>query len=186
MLSALKHSNTKNPRPGSTNTRYVMFDLEDMEGMTRCILWPEEYSVCGHLATSDAILAIRGVIDRRPGSDEINLICNELIPLDELPKRFTRGVVIRVDQERHAQRGLEQLYEILRGYPGNCELQLVLQLDDGSRVHLKSDRVRVDLTPELRHRVDDLLGPGNLKLVSAPHKPATNGNGAGRQFARRQ
>ncbi|HKD35567.1 MAG TPA: DNA polymerase III subunit alpha, partial [Pirellulales bacterium] len=30
MLAALKFSHTKNPRPGSTHTKYVMFDLEDM------------------------------------------------------------------------------------------------------------------------------------------------------------
>ena len=30
MLAAIKFSHTKNPRPGSTNTKYAMFDLEDM------------------------------------------------------------------------------------------------------------------------------------------------------------
>ncbi len=29
MLSAIKFSQTKNPRPGTTNTKYAMFDLED-------------------------------------------------------------------------------------------------------------------------------------------------------------
>ncbi len=40
MIGAIKLSQTKNPRPGETNTRYAMFDLEDTEGMIRCILWP--------------------------------------------------------------------------------------------------------------------------------------------------
>src|SRR5690606_17197899 len=42
MISSLKFSHTKNPRPGSTNTKYVMFDLEDLDGIVRCIVWPEE------------------------------------------------------------------------------------------------------------------------------------------------
>ena len=47
VLSSLKFSHTKNPRPGSTNTKYVMFDLEDLDGIVRCIAWPEEFAKFG-------------------------------------------------------------------------------------------------------------------------------------------
>jgi len=189
MLSSLKFSQTKNPRPGSTNTKYVMFDLEDMAGAVRCILWPEEFANHGHLAQADAILVVRGVVDRRPGSEEANLVVNELIPLDELATRFTKGLVIRVSEERHTQRGLEQLHEILRGYPGNCELQLVVCLADGSRAYMKAEGMRVELNAEMRTRVDALLGPGNVRLIAAPPPPSNNGNqrnkGYDRALARR-
>ena len=92
MLAAIKISQTKNPREGSTNTKYAMFDLEDMTGLVRCILWPEEYANFGTQVESDAVRVIRGVIDRRPGSEETNLIVNELIPLADLAGRFTKGI----------------------------------------------------------------------------------------------
>ena len=41
LVAALKLSNVKQPRPGSTHTRYGMFDLEDMDGLVRTICWPE-------------------------------------------------------------------------------------------------------------------------------------------------
>jgi DNA polymerase-3 subunit alpha len=164
-----------------------MFDLEDLEGMVRTIVWPEEFAAYGHLVAADAILALRGSIDRRPGSEEVNFIVNELIPLDELAKRFTRGMMIRVQEETHGPERLDQLYEVLRGYPGDCEVQLALWLADGAKVYLKSERLRVDLNPELRTRVDELLGPGNVKLLSAPPKPNGNGQSGNRnrQFAKR-
>jgi DNA polymerase-3 subunit alpha len=188
MLSAIKYSQTKNPRTPGANTKYAMFDLEDTTGPVRCIVWPEEFANHGHLVQADATLVVRGAVDRRPGSDEANLIVNELIPFSELAGRFTKGIVVRVSEQQHAERGLEDLYEILRGYPGNCELQLVLCLADGSRVTMKSEAVRVELNAEMRGRVDALLGPGNLRLVAAP--PASgaparpNGPGA-RVLARR-
>ena len=49
-------------------------------------------------------------------------------------------MMIRVSEQQHGEQGLEELYEILRGYPGNCELQLVVCLADGSRVFMKSDQ----------------------------------------------
>jgi len=186
MLSALKFSQTKNPRPGTTNTKYVMFDLEDTAGAIRCILWPEEFAVHGELAKADATLVVRGVVDRRPGSEEANLVVNELIPLDDLARRFTRGIVVRVNEQQHAQRGLENLHEILRGYPGDCELQLVVCLADGSRAYLKSNGLRVALNAEMRARVDALLGPGNFRLIAAPPTPSPpSRNGGQRALARR-
>ena len=124
---------------------------------------------------ADAILVVRGVIDRRGGGDEVNLVVNELIPLDELESRYTRGVMIRVDQREHGEEGLRRLKEIVRGYPGDCELQVVLQTEDGHRVFLKSNSLRVELNPELRARVDDLLGSGNYRRLAAPPTPRENG-----------
>jgi DNA polymerase-3 subunit alpha len=185
MISAIKFSQTRNPRPGSPS-KYVMFDLEDMSGTVRCILWPDGFAEQGELVRSDATLVVRGSVDRRPGSDEANLIVNELIPLEDLDARFTRTVVVRVSESAHSESGLEDLFEILRGYPGNCELQLVVCLEDGSRAHLRSDRLRVELNPEMRSRVDALLGPGNLRLIpAAPKASKTRAASPPRALARR-
>ncbi len=188
MLAAIKLSQTKNPRPGATHTKYAMFDLEDMTGLVRCILWPEEYANFGTLVESDAIRVVRGVIDRRPGSEETNLIVNELIPLEDMAGRFTKGIVIRLDESLHSREDVLRLREILRGYPGACDLQFQVWLADGSKVFLRSDTQRVALDAEMRSRVDELLGPGNLRLVADPPKPsaAPRGNyGQSRALARR-
>ena len=114
----------------------------------------------------DAILVARGAVDRRGGGDEANLIVNELLRLDQLESRYTHGVLIRVQEDKHGMSGLESLKEILRGYPGHCELQLQLNLTSGQRVRLKTEKMRIDVIPEMRNRVDDLLGRGNLRLLT--------------------
>ena len=182
MLSAIKFSHTKNPRPGQVHTKYAMFDLEDRAGIMRTIIWPEQFAEFGHLVKPEAILLVRGAIDKRPGSDDANLIVNELIPIDELDARYTRGVMIRYDEAQHGPQKIHQLYEILRGYPGEQVLQLLLCLEDGHRAHMQCDGLRLELSTEMRCRVDDLLGPGNLRLLTRPPRPAANnGNGNGRR-----
>jgi DNA polymerase-3 subunit alpha len=169
IISALKLADTKSPRRDSTNTRYAMFDLEDMAGIVRCIAWPEQYAVHRELIAADSIVAIKGAIDRRPGSDETNLIVSEVLPLPALAGRYTRGVRFTVDEQQHDQRAIESLYEIVRGYPGRCDLELEMSLLDGAKVSLKCDKLRVDLDPELRRRVDELLGPGHVQpIVETP------------------
>ena len=187
MIAAIKFSHTKNPRPGSVNTKYAMWDLEDMDGITRCILWPEQFAICGEHVVADAILGVRGKIDRRPGAEEVNLIVDELIPLSELSERYATGVMIRIREAEHGQRGLEQLREILRGYPGNKKLKLRLDLAAGGQVWLDSKWPGLDLNPELRERVEGLLGPGSLALQATRPKMQTGaeqGRGRQRQPAR--
>ena len=182
MLAAVKFSHTKNPRQGSTNTKYAMWDLEDLEGIVRCILWPEQFAEFGELVKAEAILAMRATVDRRPGSEDINLIVNELIPLDDLSSRFTSGVVIRIREDAHGSEVLAALREIVRGYPGPKPLRLRLELVDGGCATFDCATSGVTIDPELRRRVDDLLGPGNFRLVgAAPKMPTPNGAGSRRR-----
>ena len=53
------------PAPGQHHTKYAMCDLEDLDGIIRCILWPEQFAEYGQLVKADAILALRGN-DRPP------------------------------------------------------------------------------------------------------------------------
>lgn len=179
MLSSIKFSHTKNPKPGSPS-RYAMFDLEDTEGMMRTIVWPEQFALYEQYIKPDAILAVRGAIDKRPGSEEANFIVNEIIPLENLASRYTRGVRIRVIEDAHGPKTLEVLHEILRGYPGNCDLELSLCLTDGSRVSCKCEGTKLSVNPEMQARVDQLLGPGNFRLITSSPSTSSGGRPNGR------
>ena len=113
-----------------------MFDLEDTEGIMRCICWPEQFAQFGELVHADMICVLRGAIDKRPGSEEANVIVNEVIPLADLEGRYTRGIRVRVAEEPQGLKKLETLYEILRGYPGECQFELLLCLADGRKILL--------------------------------------------------
>jgi DNA polymerase-3 subunit alpha len=166
MLSAIKMAHVKNAKPDKP-TKYANFDLEDMAGAIRCIMWPDDFAISGELVKADAIMVVQGSLDRRGGGDEANLIVNKLIPLDQLDSLYTSGVMIRVDEELHGAEKLNQVREVVRGYPGGCELQIVLSLRDGTRVFMRSNKLRVAVNNELRQRIDDLLGTGYYGLITS-------------------
>ncbi|TWT47469.1 DNA polymerase III subunit alpha [Botrimarina hoheduenensis] len=181
MLAAIKISHTKNPKPGAPS-KYAMWDLEDMDGIMRCILWPEQFAQFGSFVVGDAVVGVRGAIDRRPGAEEVNLIVNELMPIDELSGRYTSGVTICVREQEHGEQRLKSLREILGGYPGHKGVKLRLDLAEGGSVHLEGIR-GVDLHPELRRRVDELLGPGCFHLTGGapPAKAPERRGGRGKR-----
>ena len=177
MLSAIKMAHTKNGRPGAP-TKYANFDLEDMQGAVRCILWPDDFEQYGEQIVPDAVVIVRGAIDRRGGGDEVNLIANEVLPIDELEARYTSGIVVRVDVAGRGPEILTKVREVVRGYPGSGTLALVLRTDL-ALVRLESKTMGVEVSQELRDRLNDLLGPGNFQLMiqrprvaATPQRPA--------------
>jgi len=180
MIASIKHSHTKNPKPGASS-RYAMFDLEDTEGIMRCICWPEQFAQFGELVQAEMICVLRGAIDKRPGSEEANLIVNEIIPIGDLEARYTRGIRIRVVEESHGVKKLEMLHEILRGYPGECPFELLLCLVDGRKISCRCDTFRIANHPEMRGRVEELLGAENFRLITAKPSVSNGASDSGRR-----
>jgi DNA polymerase-3 subunit alpha len=88
--------------------------------------------------------------------------------------------MIRIDEGHHGPEKLQQLHEILRGYPGKAELQLMICLADGGKVSMKCSDLALTINAEMRTRVDELLGPGNFRLLTAtPAVGTKGGNGKG-------
>jgi DNA polymerase-3 subunit alpha len=167
LVAALKLSNTKQARPGSTHTRYAMFDLEDMDGIVRSICWPEDYARLGDVLRPDAVVLVSGAIDRRAGSEETNLIVNDVVPIADAWRLPPRSVTVRIAEATHGRDTLDRLAELVGRYPGRVPLRLVIEMADGSRALLEADRHAVAWSPELHAALADLLGRGSVRAPLA-------------------
>jgi DNA polymerase-3 subunit alpha len=167
LVAALKLSNTKQPRPGSTHTRYGMFDLEDMDGLVRSICWPEDFARLGDHIQADAVILVAGSIDRRAGSEETNLIVNEAVPLADVWQLPVRQVTVKVVEGLHGRETLDRLAAVVARHSGKVPLRLLLDTADGMRVLMEADRHAVAWGPELHRALADLLGPGSVRATLA-------------------
>ncbi len=163
MISSVKQSHVKNPRDPNSPTKYAMFDLEDVDGAIRCILWPQDFAKFGDKVIADEVVVLQGRLDYR-GGDEANMIVDKVIPISQLDQNLTHGVKIMIDQQKHGEDGLKNAYEILRGYPGNRELKIEVILEDGMRVELESNK-RIDINDQLTSRLTELLGKTSVEML---------------------
>jgi DNA polymerase-3 subunit alpha len=163
-----------------------MFDLEDMDGLVRTICWPEDYARLGEHIRPDAVIVVAGSIDRRAGSEETNLVVNQIVPIAAVASLPTRSVTVKVTEGLHDEATLDRLAALVRQHPGKVPLRMVIELADGSRVLMEADRDRVAWSGELRTAIVELLGPGALRAAvdfGGRREPAAPRRGNGRPAA---
>lgn len=175
MISSIKFAQTRNPKPGKSS-KYANFDLEDMDGYVRSICWPDGFEKYGELIQPDAVVLVRGTVDKKGEEDEVCFIVNELMPIEEADTKFTTGIHILYDETKHKPESIRKIREILKGYPGPRDVLVAIRLESGETVHVKSDKQKVAIAPELRSRLDDLLGPDSHSLLMT--KPKLKSGGA--------
>jgi DNA polymerase-3 subunit alpha len=187
MISAIKRATTKKPGRGG-HTRYANFDFEDLHGSVRCIMWPAEFARFGDQVRPEQICFIEARVDRR--GREPNLIVHELYSLEEADRRFTEQVALKFTRGRHQPQDLERAREILKNYPGRCDLRIVIdsfaEEDPAARCRYllaAGPHFKVSADAALARELQSLLGEGSVRFVGAARGKPNGSAGNGKREA---
>ncbi|HEY3908053.1 MAG TPA: DNA polymerase III subunit alpha, partial [Streptosporangiaceae bacterium] len=130
--------------------------LEDLEGAIEVLFFPATYQTCMHLVVEDAIVIVKGRLDRR--EDVPKLIAME-VKTAELSTDGTGPFVVSVLESRCVPPVIERLREVLRTHAGLTEVHLRLQTGQRTKVMKLDDKLRVKPSPSLVADLKQLLGP---------------------------
>ncbi|MCG6158568.1 DNA polymerase III subunit alpha [Rubinisphaera margarita] len=174
MISSIKKATTRNPSRNG-NSKYVNFDLEDANGVVRCIMWPDDYSRYQEMVVADEICIIAGRVDRR--GREPNLIVNKLMTIESAQKQMTQHLALKFQHGFHTENDMKQVRRILDHHPGNTNVVIVVEAPDESnpdfltRTTLGSPTLSVTVSTRLREELNQVLGESFYRVhVSAPKK----------------
>ncbi len=153
IVTGLQRRITKRGDPWATAT------LEDLEGGVEVMFFPQTYAACATLLAEDAIVLVRGRLDRREDVPRIIAMDVSVPDVSEGP----RGpVVISLPATRCTPPVVDRLKEVLATHPGTTEVRLRLQAGETTKTLRLDDRLRVSATPALMGDLKALLGPGAL------------------------
>jgi DNA polymerase-3 subunit alpha len=135
---------------------WAQAQLEDLAGGVEVLFFPNTYELVGQWIAEDAIVVVRGRVDRR--DERPRLIAMDLSVPDLSAAGKTRPVVLAVPASRCTPPLVEKLKEVLASHPGTVEVHL--KLVNGSRATLlRLGGLRVDPTTALMAELKALLGP---------------------------
>lgn len=178
MISSIKKAQVKKPNRNG-HTRYVNFDLEDEEGVVRCIMWPDEFARIGHKVVADTLCFIKGKVEKR--GREPNVTINQLYTVEEAEAEFTRQVAVRLQRGLHSSDDMIRARDVMQRFPGRTDVVLVVDTVEESESNPDgSQKVRYILSPpaslkvkpssEFREAMHAAIGEANFHFVAPPRK----------------
>ena len=184
MIASIKKAQTKKPSRNG-HSKYVNFDLEDPTGIVRCIMWPEDYARLGDKVTPEAVVFLKGKVDRR--SREPNVIVNQLLTVEEADKNFTSQIAINFKRGLHSERDMSRAKQILESFPGKTDVILIIDTPDpnDAQQHFRyvlgtPSQFKVSCSTEMQSQLHDLLGREHIQLIVPPKQNRMREMGGGR------
>ncbi len=133
LVNKLKFTQTKR-----TNEKMAIVTLEDLEGTLDCLVFPKAFKQVGHHLVKDAILFLKGNLDKK--EQDARLLVNEITPVQEMHRKFTRSIHLRLATAGLEENLLKSLQETLSQYPGDIPVYLEFLDKDNHRSQLLVDR----------------------------------------------
>ncbi len=202
-ISDIKIYNSKNPRPGKPST-FAFFQLEDLEGTMRCACWADAYAKYMQMIRNDEIVFLRGRVDKKEvtrdmGEDgeeetevEVTFFVDEVIPFGNAVAQMSKGVAIVLHEDRVAKNSPKTLYDIVRTYRNGtdenargAELEIWFYNKRGYCAKYRCPEVKVNLTTQMRERIEQAFGEGSFHIIPAPQKQTDDRDRGRRRFAPR-
>jgi DNA polymerase III subunit alpha len=150
ILSGVQRKVTKQGAPWAAAT------LEDLEGAIEVMFFPATYQACMALVVDDAVVLVKGRLDRR---EEVPKLVAMDVRAPDLPAEGQGPFIVSITEARCVQPVIDRLREVLRTHPGATEVHLKVQAGSRAKVLRLDDKLRVKPSPSLLADLKQLLGP---------------------------
>jgi DNA polymerase-3 subunit alpha len=158
IVSALRPLKTKK------GDRMAVFMLDDVAGNVEVVVFPETFAKHGLLIEADAMLLVRGKLEK--DEESARIVATELMAVSTLKERTTTEVAIHLAVPPHGRNTFEALAELLSRHRGDRRVSLELNV----KRQQGALRVRADVAQRVRPseklvaEVEQICGTGTVVL----------------------
>ncbi|MGA5300686.1 DNA polymerase III subunit alpha [Nucisporomicrobium flavum] len=150
ILTGVQRRITKQGRAWASAT------LEDLAGGVETLFFPNTYEVIGQYIAEDAIVVVKGRVDRR--DDTPRIMAMDMSMPDVTHNPDTKPITLTMPITRCTPPLVSELKEILVSHPGDSEVHVHL-LNGSRKTVMRLGGFKVAATPALRADLKMILGP---------------------------
>jgi DNA polymerase-3 subunit alpha len=157
--------------------------VEDLAGTVEVLVFPETYSLCAMHLRADAAVFVSGTVNLR--EDKPKIVADQIIPLTEVPRRFTKAVHIRLSAATTEETMLARVEEVLRAHEGKCPVFFCFMYPDGKLVFLEAhEKFSVAPSERLVTDLESIIGSNTVWLKVDTEKMVVQASRDGRRERR--
>jgi len=144
----------------------AFIELEDFTGKGECIFWAEAYKANEKYLQQDTIIMVLGKTD--VNGEAIKIVADEVMPIASVREKFTRGLVLTLQESEISEEKIARLKAVLEKSKGNCQCYLYVQSHTngaGSRRFIVR-KFNVAPTSEAVRLLRTALGDSNVRIIA--------------------
>lgn len=147
----------------TTKNRELMarLKLEDLAGEAEVIVFPRIYAQSNGILKEEEMVVIIGQI--RWEEERLKILADEIIPFSRARQRLIGKISIHLNTVGLEEMLLQDLKKLVEEYPGNAELEFILNKSGIKRFSIASG-FRVNLSDEFISALEKLLGQKSWQL----------------------
>ncbi|HWG96015.1 MAG TPA: DNA polymerase III subunit alpha, partial [Nitrospira sp.] len=145
--------------------RMAYLTVEDLQGTTEVIVFPDLFRTAGELIAPERIVRITGTIDR--GDKGTKIRGSKIEPLAEVQAQSIKRIRIRLTDRPEVREQLPRLLDIFRRHPGSTSISMSFRTDGTLEAETAPlPHLTVCASDHFVSDVEEVLGKGALSLLS--------------------
>jgi len=152
LVAAAQHAVSK-----KSGKPYSMVTLEDLEGSVQVLVMNENYDKFRPLLEVNKAILVVGEVST--GEDKPKIFPQEIIPLDDAPKKYTKQVHLRLHSAHLKPESMETVRDLITQHAGRCPLLLCFRQPTGAVIFIEPhERFSVTPSRQLQEAADNQFG----------------------------
>ncbi len=140
-----------------SNKPFATVTLEDLEGTLQMICVNESYDKYRELLALNKAVLVIGMVNN--GEDKPKIFPQEILPLEDAPRKYTRQVHLRLHTSHLTPERLESARQLAEAHRGKCPLFLCLMRPTGEIIFIEThEKFFVNPSRDLQQAADELFG----------------------------
>jgi len=149
--------------------------IEDQVGSIEVVVFPEVYAKAHGFIANEEIVVLEAEVQKN--EKIVKLLADKIVPIEQAPKEWNNGILIKIDAQKSSFDTLEKLKSIIGNFPGDCTSCLKIEILDKPSILVKlSDEYMTSSEPSFFKKVEELLGEGVIetRCAAVKEKPKKN------------
>jgi DNA polymerase-3 subunit alpha len=152
LIAAAQHGFSK-----KSGKPYSMITLEDLQGSVQVLVMNENYDKFRSLLEVNKAILVVGEVNT--SEDKPKIFPQEIIPLEDAPKKYTKQVHFRLHTAHLQPESMESVRNLVTAHAGRCPLFLCLMRPTGEVIFIEpNERYFVTPSRQLQEAADNQFG----------------------------
>ncbi len=143
--------------------KMAFLNLQDLSGTCEVVVFPSVYKKSLILLNKDKMIFVKGKADAK--EDAVKVLADEIVSLEDIAKKFTVGVLIKLSTAGLTEESLKEIKTVLEKYKGNVSVNIKFQSPSGEgTVVALGPELRVTPSQELFEEIEKIAGEDSIKI----------------------